>query len=116
MYATKIKISQLYPSNSDILNNLQDRFENLSIGMYSMKKNNLSFIKQHFSEIYPECKIKWDTKLFCSCGCSPGYRVLIKHEYRIKPVVSAYYIEGFLFNKEDIKNKLIPSKVLLGNQ
>lgn len=73
---TIAKIYQFYPDNN-ILLSFNDRLGGRDIEKF-MRQNNRQHIKEFVKNKYNDDSItvKWDRRLGCSCGCSPGFRVL----------------------------------------
>lgn len=76
---TVAKVYQFYPSN-DVMKSFFDR-TNGRQEEFSLRKNNRKFIVEFANNVYnknndQKISVRWDTRLGCSCGCSPGFRIL----------------------------------------
>lgn len=92
-------------NSNNILENFSDRL-NGNKNQEDIRKNNVNKIKEHFEKQYPNehVKIKWDSRLGCSCPCSPGYRVTVERDFRIYSPKS-FFVTGEINNAEnDIKS------------
>lgn len=63
---------------------------------------NKKIILEYLNDVFPEkqFKFRYDKNLFCNCGCSPGYRVLIEG-FQDKP--HTIVVSGLLNDKKDIR-------------
>jgi len=69
---------------------------------FFFKKNKqviVDFLKENFSDV-DKFHFKFDKNLFCNCGCSPGYRVLIDN---FKCESKTIVVSGFLKDKNEIR-------------
>lgn len=76
---TIAKIYQCYPDNA-VMKSLVDRL-NGRPEEFSLRKHNRKFIVEFAHKVYnknndQKIYVRWDNKLGCACGCSPGYRIL----------------------------------------
>jgi len=73
---TAAKVYQFYP-DSNSLASFTDRISGRNVERF-IRENNRKFIKEFAKNNYKDNNItvKWDRKLGCSCGCSPGFRIM----------------------------------------
>jgi hypothetical protein len=90
---TVAKIYQCYP-DSNVLSSFADRLAGRDIEKF-MRQNNRQFIKEFVKNKYSSDNItvKWDRRLGCNCGCSPGFRVLTSNG---KYYPDEFYTNGIL--------------------
>jgi hypothetical protein len=100
---TVAKIYQCYPNDS-VIKSFVDRL-NGRPEEFSLRKHNRKFIVEFAHNVYnknndQKISVRWDNKLGCACGCSPGFRILTERgAYSPKE----YYTDSVLQNASGIR-------------